>query len=80
MMHVSAGTGVAAIAEARRKGLPVYGETLHQYLTMRPTTTGAPTAVFTLSSLKSQEDQQALWRGTADARSIASPPTSCAAP
>ena len=25
MMHVSAGTGVAAIAEARSKGLPVYG-------------------------------------------------------
>ena len=32
MMHVSAGTGVAAIAEARSKGLPIYGETLHQYL------------------------------------------------
>ena len=32
MMHVSAGTGVAAIAEARAKGLPIYGETLHQYL------------------------------------------------
>src|SRR5207237_3796560 len=32
MMHVSAGTGVDAIAEVRRKGLPVSGETLHQYL------------------------------------------------
>ena len=32
MMHVSAGTGVSAIAEARGKGLPIYGETLHQYL------------------------------------------------
>ena len=32
MMHVSAGTGVAAIREARAKGLPIYGETLHQYM------------------------------------------------
>jgi dihydropyrimidinase len=32
MMHVSAATGVAAISEARRKRLPIYGETLHQYL------------------------------------------------
>ena len=32
MMHVSAGTGVAAIAEARRKRLPIYGETCIQYL------------------------------------------------
>src|SRR5436190_885030 len=31
MMHVSAATGVAAIAEARRKGLPVSGPTLHRY-------------------------------------------------
>src|SRR6476660_1175522 len=32
MMHVSARTGVEAIAEARNKGLPIYGETLHQYM------------------------------------------------
>ncbi len=32
MMHVSAATGVAAIAESRARGFPVYGETLHQYL------------------------------------------------
>ena len=31
-MHVSAGFGVEAIREARARGLPVYGETLHQYL------------------------------------------------
>ena len=30
MMHVSAATGVAAIEAARAKGLPIYGETLHQ--------------------------------------------------
>ena len=32
MMHVSAATGVAAIAASRARGFPVYGETLHQYL------------------------------------------------
>jgi len=44
MMHVSAGTGVAAIAEARSKGLPIYGETLHQYLLYSQTTTNDRTA------------------------------------
>jgi dihydropyrimidinase len=42
MMHVSARTGVEAIAEARRKGLPIYGETLHQYCCTRPKTTNGP--------------------------------------
>jgi dihydropyrimidinase len=32
MMHTSAKTGVDAIAAARAKGVPIYGETLHQYL------------------------------------------------
>ena len=32
MMHTSPATGVAAIREARARGLPIYGETLHQYL------------------------------------------------
>jgi dihydropyrimidinase len=68
MMHVSAGTGVAAIAEARRKGLPVYGETLHQYLIYSADDYRRPNGqIFhTYPSLKSQEDRQALWRGTAD--------------
>src|SRR3546814_11083264 len=29
MMHVSAGTGVAAIRDSRARGSPIYGETLH---------------------------------------------------
>src|SRR5262245_14372897 len=68
MMHVSAGTGVAAIAEARRKGLPVFGETLHQYLIYSADDYRRPNGqIFhTYPSLKSQADQQALWRGTAD--------------
>ena len=32
MLHVSAATGVAALATSRVRGFPMYGETLHQYL------------------------------------------------
>ena len=66
MMHVSAGTGVAAIAEARSKGLPVYGETLHQYLIYSSDDYKRPNGQIyhTYPSLKSQEDQKALWTGT----------------
>ncbi len=68
MMHVSAGTGVAAIAEARRKGLPVYGETLHQYLIYSADDYKRPNGQMyhTYPSLKSQDDQKALWAGTND--------------
>src|SRR2546427_11270308 len=68
MMHVSAGTGVAAIAEARRKGLPVYGETLHQYLIYSANDYKRPNGQIyhTYPSLKSEEDQKALWQGTAN--------------
>jgi dihydropyrimidinase len=67
MMHVSAATGVAAIAEARRKGLPVYGETLHQYLNYSADDYRRPDGQIyhTYPSLKSAGDQQALWEGTA---------------
>src|SRR3984893_11349831 len=68
MMHVSAGTGVVAIAEARGKGLPVYGETLHQYLLYSANDYKRPNGQIyhTYPSLKSQEDQKALWQGTAN--------------
>jgi dihydropyrimidinase len=68
MMHVSAGTGVAAIAEARRKGLPVYGETLHQYLLFSANDYKRPNGQIyhTYPSLKAEDDQRALWHGTAD--------------
>jgi dihydropyrimidinase len=67
MMHVSAATGVAAIAEARRKGLPIYGETLHQYLLYSANDYKRPNGQIyhTYPSLKSEADQQALWHGTA---------------
>jgi len=68
MMHVSAGTGVAAIAEARRKGFPVYGETLHQYLLYSADDYRRPNGQIyhTYPSLKTREDQKALWQGTAN--------------
>jgi dihydropyrimidinase len=68
MMHVSAGTGVAAVAEARSKGLPVYGETLHQYLNYSAEDYKRPNGQIyhTYPSLKSPEDQKALWAGTRD--------------
>src|SRR5438067_12449568 len=66
MMHVSAGTGVAAIAEARRKGLPVYGETLHQYLLYSANDYKRPNGQIyhTYPSLKFAEDHAALWAAT----------------
>src|SRR5262249_55479928 len=68
MMHVSAGTGVAAIAEARRKGLPIYGETLHQYLGYTAEDYKRPNGQIyhTYPSLKAEADRQALWQATAD--------------
>src|SRR6266540_2140349 len=68
MMHVSAGTGVAAVAEAREKGLPVYGETLHQYLNYSAEDYRRPNVQIypPYPSLKSPEDQKALWAGTRD--------------
>jgi dihydropyrimidinase len=68
MMHVSAGTGVEAIAEARAKGLPVYGETLHQYLLYSAEDYKRPNGQIyhTYPSLKSPEDQKKLWHGTAN--------------
>src|SRR5437763_2620179 len=68
MMHVSAGTGVAAIAEARRKGLPVYGETLHQYLLYSADDYRRPNGQIyhTYTSLKTKEEQKALWDGARD--------------
>ncbi len=68
MMHVSAGTGVQAIREARANGQPIYGETLHQYLLYTQEDYKRPNGQIyhTYPSLKSQQDQDALWAGTLD--------------
>ena len=68
MMHVSAATGVAAIQEARAKGLPIYGESLHQYMLYTAEDYKRPNGQIyhTYPSLKTKADQQALWAGTLD--------------
>jgi dihydropyrimidinase len=68
MMHVSAGTGVRAIREARAKGQPIYGETLHQYMLYTSEDYKRPNGQIyhTYPSLKSPADQAELWAGTLD--------------
>jgi dihydropyrimidinase len=67
-MHVSAATGVEAIAEARSKGLPVYGETLHQYAlhSQHDYFEHDGMKYHTYPSLKLPSDNARLWQGVAD--------------
>jgi dihydropyrimidinase len=64
-VHVSARAGVDAIAEARGRGLAVYGETLHHYASFTADAYLRPDGVIfhTYPSLKSEEDRQRLWSG-----------------
>jgi dihydropyrimidinase len=64
-VHTSAREGVDTIVEARAKGLPVYGETLHQYACFNAEHYKTPRGFcsHTYPSLKFPEDQQALWHG-----------------
>jgi dihydropyrimidinase len=68
MMHVSAATGVSAIQEARRRGVPIYGESLHQYMLYSNEDYKKPNGQIyhTYPSLKGKEDHAALWQGTLD--------------
>ncbi|MGE0221783.1 MAG: dihydroorotase family protein [Acetobacteraceae bacterium] len=68
MMHVSAGSGVQAIREARSRRVPIYGESLHQYMMYTNEDYKRPGGQIyhTYPSLKSQQDQDALWAGTLD--------------
>jgi dihydropyrimidinase len=65
LMHVSAKDGVDAIADAQRRGLPVYGETLHHYATFTHDVYRTPAGPLyhTYPSLKAAEDHAALWDG-----------------
>jgi dihydropyrimidinase len=67
-MHVSAATGVDAIAEARARGLPVFGETLHQYAlhTQQDYFEHDGMKYHTYPSLKQPADTDRLWQGVAD--------------
>ena len=64
-VHVSAGAGVEAIAEARGAGRAIYGETLHHYATFTAEAYLRPDGVLyhTYPSLKHEEDRQRLWSG-----------------
>src|SRR5881296_4620663 len=64
-VHVSAGAGVAAIAEARGEGRAIYGETLHHYATFTADAYLRPDGVLfhTYPSLKHEEDRERLWSG-----------------
>jgi dihydropyrimidinase len=66
MMHTSAATGVRAIAAARANGVPIYGETLHQYLMYNSDDYKQPNGQIyhTYPSLKFPADQRALWDAT----------------
>ncbi len=62
-VHTSAREGVEAIGEARAAGLPVYGETLHNYACFNAEHYKTPRGfcAHTYPSLKFPEDQAALW-------------------
>ncbi len=63
-VHVSARSGVEAIAEARADGRPVYGETLHNYCCFSQENYHEEFGMkyHTYPSLKSEEDRMALWK------------------
>src|SRR5918992_756858 len=58
MVHVSAASGVQAVAEARSRGVPIYGETLHQYANHTSDDYKLPNGQIyhTYPSLKDEED------------------------
>ena len=65
LMHVSAKTGLDAIAESRATGHPIYGETLHQYALFTSDDYRRPNGQIyhTYPSLKGKLDNAALWEG-----------------
>jgi dihydropyrimidinase len=69
-VHVTAKEGVAAIAEARNEGQPVYGEALHNYLQFTCEDYKKPggTAIHTYPAIKFADDREALTRGLMDGR------------
>ncbi len=69
-VHTSAMEGVQAVGEARARGLPVYGETLHNYACFNAEHYREPDGMkyHTYPSLKSAEDAESLWSGLLDGR------------
>jgi dihydropyrimidinase len=69
-VHTTAKEGVAAIAEARGGGQPVYGEALHNYLHFTCDDYRKPggTAIHTYPAIKFADDRDALLAGLVDGR------------
>lgn len=69
-VHTTAKEGVAAIAEARAAGQPVYGEALHNYLQFTCDDYKKPggTAIHTYPAIKFADDRDALLAGLMDGR------------
>ena len=69
-VHTTAKEGVAAIAEARDQGQPVYGEALHNYLhfTCEDYQKPGGTAIHTYPAIKFADDRDALLAGLLDGR------------
>lgn len=72
IFHMAAGSGVHALAEARAKGLPIYGETLIVYLSYTAEKLfddeNRGLLVANFPTIKFQEDQDTLWEAVADNR------------
>ena len=68
-VHTTAKEGVAAVAEARGRSLPVYGEALHNYLEFTCEDYKKPggLALHTYPAIKFPEDRDALQQGLVDA-------------
>ena len=69
-VHTTAKEGVAAIAEARAAGQPVYGEALHNYLQFTCDDYKKPggTSIHTYPAIKFADDRDALISGLMDGR------------
>ena len=67
-VHTTAKEGVAAVAEARDRHLPIYGEALHNYLEFTCEDYKKPggTAIHTYPAIKYPEDRDALQQGLVD--------------
>ncbi|MDA0769498.1 MAG: amidohydrolase family protein [Chloroflexi bacterium] len=69
-VHVSAAEGVKAVGWSRSRGLPIYGETLHNYACFNAENYREDNGMkyHTYPSLKSQDDASELWKGLIDGR------------
>jgi dihydropyrimidinase len=66
--HLSIGSGVDVLREARAAGRPVYAETLTHYLTLTKEVLNRPDGINFICSppMRDQDDIEALWQGLAD--------------